>query len=498
MPVPIANPPDGHAARWRSRLRWAEPSGEVCLGHSGGLPFGAARRSAREPILCDTLHVSEIEVDVSSRLDLQLDTLSQAVAASTGGVVGLRRAGHADPGASDWLALVQQVPLIGSLMQSMVVIVKGVGMNLANVSAVPFRFDALHVEHPACAPSELVYSFGQQISWQAAAQLGKLLGHSDLLGNPLGLISSVGTGMVGFVRGVGVGIARGDGDEIVRSGRNLLGHVVGGFAGAGARLTGTLHSVLEQLSAKTVIRPVAFDLRRGGDLKDGVMLGGRGALKTLHRGFQDLLQRPVQGARLGTLGLAQGVADGMWGFALSPVVATLEAGTLVLSSVEQVLTDPHAPRALVRPARSFFSSPQMLPLARCMMSSLQVSVLDLRCTTVERGAVHVEARPERLEPIARGDAACARARTHPQPPGRPLPPRANSRLSVSPPPSAGSYRCTSRPSPPRASGERRRVALGCRASTGGAATTLTSGSSRWGRLTPGLCCASTTARSRCS
>ena len=53
-------------------------------------------------------------------------------------------------------------------------------------------------------------------------QLGKLLGHSELFGNPLGLITSVGTGVAGFMRGVGHGIARGDGDEIARSGKGWL------------------------------------------------------------------------------------------------------------------------------------------------------------------------------------------------------------------------------------------------------------------------------------
>ena len=43
----------------------------------------------------------------------------------------------------------------------------------------------------------------------------------------------------------------------------------------------------------------------------------------------------MQGVRQrGALGLAQGVADGVWGLAISPVAATLEAGTMVLSTVE--------------------------------------------------------------------------------------------------------------------------------------------------------------------
>ena len=39
------------------------------------------------------------------------------------------------------------------------------------------RYEALH--HPFCTPAELAHLLGQQASWQVAAQLGKLLGHSS-------------------------------------------------------------------------------------------------------------------------------------------------------------------------------------------------------------------------------------------------------------------------------------------------------------------------------
>ena len=71
----------------------------------------------------------------------------------------------------------------------MAVLVKGIGFNLASVSNMPFGFDGVHMRHPLFTPSELYYKLAQQLSWQAAAQLGKLLGHSDMLGNPMGILT---------------------------------------------------------------------------------------------------------------------------------------------------------------------------------------------------------------------------------------------------------------------------------------------------------------------
>lgn len=202
-------------------------------------------------------------------------------------------------------------------------------------------------------------------------------------------MSDLASGLGLMWQGVQLGIAHGDGDQIVRSGYHFMGHLVGGVAGAGARLTGSLHSVIVKLDAE---QSRAVDLRCGGDIKDSMRLGARGALKRVEHGFIDLWQRAAKGAQQhGPLGLAQGVADGMGGLALSVIAAALQAGTQVISTVEQAaIGDSEEPIAHIRPARSFFKSPVLLPLSECTMRSLQVRVHALRMANVERGSVFIE------------------------------------------------------------------------------------------------------------
>ena len=106
--------------------------------------------------------------------------------------------------------------------------------------------------------------------------MAKLLGHSDMLGNPIGLIHTMGSGVAGFVHGVGRGLATGDGDEILRGSQKLMGGVVGGVAGAGARLTTSLHSVLSKMSAGVAGGGMDGDGGGGG----GGIDGGGGARAT--------------------------------------------------------------------------------------------------------------------------------------------------------------------------------------------------------------------------
>lgn len=349
-----------------------------------------------EPFYCDQLRISPIEMSVSSRLDLG--------GGGDGGDGGEANAGGGSRGGGGgyWLAAFEHIPLVSNLLQSMVVLVKGIGANLANVSGVPFYFDEICVLHPLCTRSELGYKLAQQLAWQAAAQLGKLLGHSDVLGNPLGLVSTVGSGVAGFVKGVGIGVVTGDGDRIVDGSKQLVGSVVGGMAGIGARLTGGLYKMIQRIqSAQGRGGGPAAEaggeevLAGGGDLKDGLKQAGKGTIKTLRRGLTGLVSRPIAGAKDGGIvGLAQGAADGVFGLALLPVAATLEAGMLVLSSVEQAAlgADANGPLPTMRPARSFFSHARLLPLANCMMSGLQLAVHAARGTAVERGRVHIQVR----------------------------------------------------------------------------------------------------------
>lgn len=324
--------------------------------------------SQRLPFYCDALRISAVDLRVSSRLDVELGSSSGRVDLAAG-----------------------SIPLVSHLLQLMIVFVKGIGTNLANISKVPFHFDAFEQDFPLCTKSELFYKLLQSFSWQAAAQLGKLLGHSEMLGNPFGVIQGMGSGVAGAVRGVGMGIVRRDGEQIVRGGQQLMGSVVGGAAGLGARLTGSLHSIVEKLTSAIAainaqvdgggVAPLALqygagasmvlvqaqadggrdgrrntnsldmnisyrgdggaliDVKRGLQLnfKDGFKEGGKHALRMLANGLAGLLLRPLDGFRRdGIDGLARGAATGTINCLLLPLAAALETGAVVLHSLEQV------------------------------------------------------------------------------------------------------------------------------------------------------------------
>lgn len=217
-------------------------------------------------------------------------------------------------------------------------------------------------------------------------QIGKAVGHSHMLGDPLGAITTVTEGVTGFVRAVGRGFSTGQTEHFVDGSRMLMGGVVGGLAGAGARVTTSLHSVFHRILREAETAAAASAAGRlpgGGGAADTTAEyrnpQGKDALLTLGRGLRGLVHKPLRGAQQrGPLGLAQGVADGVWGMAAATVSAPLQAGSFVFASVERAAMENIRGSAgghdLLRPARSFFADGRLLPLARCMMASFEVKV----------------------------------------------------------------------------------------------------------------------------
>ena len=164
-------------------------------------PDWASNSSQRLPFYCDKLTIAPVDVRVSSRLDVGVGGSADVDSAST----ELGRSSTSD---------LSTIPIVAHMLQLMIVFVKATTSQLASLSKVPFYFSAFEQDFPLCTKSELLYSVRQAFSWQAAAQLGKLLGHSEMLGNPFGVIQGMGTGVAGAVRGVGEGIVRRDGKQV--------------------------------------------------------------------------------------------------------------------------------------------------------------------------------------------------------------------------------------------------------------------------------------------
>ncbi|RLN93901.1 hypothetical protein BBJ28_00014099 [Nothophytophthora sp. Chile5] len=152
--------------------------------------------------------------------------------------------------------------------------------------------------------SQLIANYVQQGVMQAY----RLVGSADIIGNPIGLVEDLGSGVVEFLK-----ITKGEltGDAQTRGeGVKVLGKtIVKSGASSVAKITGSLDKFVGEFADDS-----ANTSSGGGDDSSSTDNAGLKFAKDLGRGFTGIFTKPVEGAmRGGVTGLVQGTVQGIAG-----------------------------------------------------------------------------------------------------------------------------------------------------------------------------------------
>ncbi|CAJ1397586.1 unnamed protein product [Effrenium voratum] len=148
-------------------------------------------------------------------------------------------------------------------------------------------------------------------------QFWKVLFSINLLGDPIGLGTSVAGGVVQFFRKTGSEVIAGDlkGEGLL----SLAQGVLGGTAATAGKFFGALGDTIDAL-AQTGDQNPNFQLSTVNHVGDGITAGAQVFIHNTASGIAGLVQAPVQGfQRKGVVGLGQGLLKGMRGVVAKPV-----------------------------------------------------------------------------------------------------------------------------------------------------------------------------------
>ena len=85
-------------------------------------------------------------------------------------------------------------------------------------------------------------------------QFYKLIGSSDMIGNPIGLVDKLGTGVIEFIAEPTKGLLKGP-DEFVggvgKGIQSLVSNVISGGFDSVSKITGSIYSVVKNISGDT-------------------------------------------------------------------------------------------------------------------------------------------------------------------------------------------------------------------------------------------------------
>ena len=170
---------------------------------------------------------------------------------------------------------------------------------------------------------------------QGILQFYKILGSSDLLGNPIGLIDKLGTGVFEFFSEPVKGLMKASPSEfskgVGKGVKSLVGGVVSGSFGSVSKITGSLYTIVREVGGD---EESANRINSTDNVAEGVFHGVKGGIVDLTEGVTGVFTKPWQGAKKsGVKGFFKGVGSGMVGVVTAPLSAVLRVSTSVTSSV---------------------------------------------------------------------------------------------------------------------------------------------------------------------
>lgn len=213
---------------------------------------------------------------------------------------------------------------------------------LASLRDVEVRISSFKANHVFEPEGALGQAVARHAVDQLLRQLVKLAGSMQAIGNPIGLTTSIGTGVVAVFYEPAAGAMSSPQDLVLGLGKgatSLVSHVIGGalasVAGVGDAATRSVALLAndEAYAAERERRRQAETASASGAL-DGLAAGGGHLARGIAEGLAGIVAAPVKGAQKGgVLGAGKGLVTGLLGAVVKPVVGAGDAAMSVVSGV---------------------------------------------------------------------------------------------------------------------------------------------------------------------
>ena len=205
------------------------------------------------------------------------------------------------------------------------------GNNLIKISDSPLSFNSKEIRDIYIDMNLIISLLIKQYTTETILQIYKILGSTDLIGNPINLIEKIGNGFSEFVYEPTKGLMQGPtqfGRGLARGFGGLLNGVVGGTMDSVSKITGGLYSTVHGILGKKK------DMLNDEDEEDeprnlivGAEKGFKSGYQEIKEGFNGLFVNPFQRVKSsGFIGLVKGIGTGIFGLAVSPITFLLKFG----------------------------------------------------------------------------------------------------------------------------------------------------------------------------
>eukprot|EP01129_Flabellula_baltica_P006490 TRINITY_DN2434_c0_g2_i1.p1 TRINITY_DN2434_c0_g2~~TRINITY_DN2434_c0_g2_i1.p1 ORF type:complete len:2913 (+),score=603.66 TRINITY_DN2434_c0_g2_i1:175-8913(+) len=200
----------------------------------------------------------------------------------------------------------------------------------ASMERAPLSLNGLILNNPYTNASDLTGRITQHYTESVMKQIYLILGSADFLGNPVSLVSNLGSGVKDFFHEPAKGLVLGPeefGKGILKGTTSLLEKSVYGIMGTANKLTGTLTKIGETATFDEDYRRerAIRKQKQAANLGEGVVYGVRDFGIGLYKGLTGIVLDPIKGAKDdGAAGFFKGVGKGIVGVVLKPTIGAID------------------------------------------------------------------------------------------------------------------------------------------------------------------------------
>ena len=223
-------------------------------------------------------------------------------------------------------------------------LVGAIGVGVATIDRAPIKLNSLYIESLYCTRRDFYDRLSRHYIQQGIRQIYKVLGSIDALGNPVSLVSNLGTGVKDFFYEPAQGLVKSPkdfGKGVAKGSKSLVKHSVTGLFTTFSKLSGTVSKGVASLSLDEHYMQEREEASRqqprhvGEGLVFGLKELGMGVVK----GATGVVMNPVRGAKEnGMKGFAKGVGTGLIGVAVKPGVGLFDLATRTTQGIMNTAT----------------------------------------------------------------------------------------------------------------------------------------------------------------
>ncbi|CAG9335335.1 VPS13_2 [Blepharisma stoltei] len=220
-------------------------------------------------------------------------------------------------------------------------ITKALGMAITAIESAPIKLYSVEMNDLFGTQMQIVSGLLMHYKGQLASEIFSLIGHAEVLGNPIGLLNNLGTGFVDFFYEPAQGLINGPmsaGKGFIKGAGSLVKNTVQGTFGTVSKLASSLATGISSL---TQSREYFLERQRDKiknkprNLVDGVGLGFKSFFRNLGKGITGVVSEPYKGYKKNKVkGMIKGGVRGLTGLVVKPVAGMLDAASKTAEGVK--------------------------------------------------------------------------------------------------------------------------------------------------------------------